>query len=47
VKRIGHKLITFPIYYIASEASIQSFLAFFVVSSHGVNFALKGRFLFP
>jgi hypothetical protein len=47
MKRIIHKLTTFAIYYIISEASIQSFLAFFVLSSCGITFALKRRFLFP
>jgi len=47
VNWINHRLITFAIYYTISEASIQSFLAFLILSSCGITFALKRRFLFP
>jgi len=47
VNWISHRLTTFAIYYTVSGASIQSLLAFFILSSCGITLALKRRFLFP
>jgi len=47
VKWINHRLKALAIHYTISEASSQSFLAFFVLSSCGINFVVKMRFLFP